>query len=134
MADVRFTIEISGMDKLIEKLGAMGPKVKKAAETELYQIAEEVMANSKEIVPVDKGTLMSTGHVDPPVETDKGASINMGYGGPAAPYALAVHENLDPRVHWTRPGSGPKYLERPLEEMKPNITPRVRQAILESLK
>ncbi len=133
MSDVKFRIEVSGLDKLLEKLGALAPKVKHAAETELYHIAEEIMANSKEVVPVDTGALMSTGHVDAPVETDHGVSISMGYGGPAAPYALYVHEELDPNINWSRPGSGPKFLENPVISMQPDIAPRIKKAVLEAL-
>ncbi len=133
MADVKFSLEISGLDKLFLKLSAIVPAVKQAAKTELYQIAEEIMDDSKRIVPVDTGALMSTGHVDLPVDTEKGIEISLGYGGPAAPYALAVHENLDPRVHWQRPGSGPKYLETPWNAKKTEISPRIRKAMLDAL-
>lgn len=85
--------------------------------------AEMVMTDSKEnYVPVDLGTLRSSGFVEP-VEYDGGKfSVKLVYGGAAAPYALAVHEHPSEHsppswsgnVHFSPPGRGPKYLERPM--------------------
>jgi hypothetical protein len=76
----------------------------------------------------------------------------MGYGGAAAPYALYVHEALEGAVSpspnwswtkkvarggqiaWTRPGSGPKYLELPLHEKQDQLPGRIQDAVLRALK
>jgi hypothetical protein len=132
MPDIEF--EISGLDSLMERLGSGAmERIRPAIARELNVIAEEVMSESLEIVPVDTGTLMSTGHVDAPQETEEGVSITLGYGGPAASYALAVHENLDPNVHWKRPGSGPKYLEIPLKAKQDSIPRRLSEAAYKAL-
>lgn len=100
-------------------------KARHGIAVELYQFAEEVMAASKEVVPLDTGNLMNTGHVQLPVDSGREISVTLGYGGPAANYALAVHENLDPRVNWKRPGSGPKFLENPLKERQNQLPERI---------
>ncbi len=100
-------------------------KARQGIAIELYQFAEEVMAVSKEVVPVDMGNLMNTGHVELPVDSGNEISVTMGYGGPAVNYALVVHENLDPRVNWHRPGSGPKFLENPLKERQDKLPERI---------
>jgi hypothetical protein len=61
----------------------------------------------------------------------------MGYGGPSAPYALAVHENPragqtggispkgQPYEHWAHTGQW-KYLETPLKAAVPDITAKMK--------
>jgi hypothetical protein len=90
----------------------------------LYRWAEGVMGMSKaEYVPVDLGNLSSTGHVEPPERSGRKVRVRLVYGGPAAPYALAVHEHPSRHsppswrgvaVTFNPAGRGPKYLERPL--------------------
>lgn len=109
-------------------------KVRQKVKGALYQFAEEVMATSKDqFVPVKTGNLMSTGHVDLPVEEDGVISVTMGYGSTAVDYAASVHENMDPRVNWTRPGSGPKYLEQPLDQAKGELPGIIADAVKEGL-
>jgi hypothetical protein len=95
----------------LEKL-ASGQQV--AIERGLFRWGEEVMAEAKgQLVPVDTGVLRASGFVmtrslrdvppgavpSPeavaamqPRTVDDVAAV-LGFGGPAAPYALAVHEN-----------------------------------------
>jgi len=70
----------------------------------LYQGAEMVMTASKrDYVPVDKGHLRASGFVSPPVLRGfvgfgvSGGYVDLGFGGPSAPYALIVHEDLTKR-------------------------------------
>lgn len=127
------TAQIAG-DRLTELLAVM-----------LYREAEEIMARSKsQYVPVDTGTLRSSGTVLPPVVEGGKVSVTFGYGGAAAPYALRVHEN--PRSgktegvspsgakysSWAKVGQW-KYLEVPVNEarrgMDVRIGYRIRQAV-----
>lgn len=127
------------MDELLSRLkkakAAIRPNVAKA----LYQFAEEVMEDSKNggsagvIVPVLTGALMNTGKVLPPTDNGREIEVVMGYGDESAPYALYVHEEMDARnggpVNWTRPGSGPKYLTRPLEAKQAELPQRCADAV-----
>jgi hypothetical protein len=147
------SFQIEGLENLLVKFGAAGQETMiHAAAAELFEVAEEIMSESKDqYVPVRTGNLMGTGHVDLP-EIDEGSvTVNMGYGGPAAPYAIYVHEALEgtvppspdwswtkhvergEEIHWTRPGSGPKYLERPFRAASDGIPDRVGTAIREAL-
>lgn len=122
------TLTISGFDQLRARLTSGVQDAKDEAIRELYIFAEEVMSASKEIVPVDTGALMNTGHVQLPVIEGERATVTLGYGDESVGYALIVHENMDPRVHWHRPGSGPKYLESPLHERQDSLPGRVLDA------
>ena len=98
-----------------------------------FQSFERIMTIAKdEYVPVDKGPLKSSGHVATPNVSGQTAEITMGFGGPSAPYALAVHENpragktggISPKgkayESWARAGEW-KYLETPLKAGLPGI-------------
>lgn len=91
-------------------LEAHGARAVLAGGAALYREAEKIMAASKQIVPVDTGNLRNTGHVAPPDFLQSSVSVEMGYGGPAAPYAIYVHERLDLRH---KAGQYAKFLEFP---------------------
>jgi hypothetical protein len=128
MATPNFQVTISGLPKVKRALKALGKKGPKAMAGALFREGEGIMGDSKEkFVPVDKGNLKSSGHVAKPKISAQGASVELGYGGPSAPYALAVHEN--PRAGktggvspsgaqyttWAQTG-GWKYLETPFKQ------------------
>ena len=145
-------MSVSGLDNLSDTLRANLPEAKQAVKVELYQFCEEVMTASKEIVPVLLTALMNSGKVRSPAEDGEVISVTMGYGDEASPYALYVHEALegphaiDPnwswakkvakggQIDWTRPGSGPKYLTRPLQERQDKLPGRLRDVFIPALK
>jgi hypothetical protein len=120
------TFEIKGLRELTQKLQQAGLKVRPALRQALYECAEEVRGKALRVTPKDTGTLRNS--VKNYGVKGSGAVLvaTIGAGGPAIPYALAVHEHPSghsPRswrgkkkhkkIHWTLPGTGPKYLERP---------------------
>lgn len=131
MANLSF--ELKGSEELKRKLRGMGPAMIRVAARSLYRSAEAVMSDSKEhYVPVDTGTLRSTGRVDPPETSSRNVKVILGFGGPSAPYALAVHENPRsgktggqspsgrPYKHYAQTGQW-KYLQTPIEQALPDI-------------
>jgi hypothetical protein len=128
MASLKF--EIDGLDAYRQKLEAAASNLPKNVGAALYQFGEQVMAVSKERVPVDTGRLMSTGYVTLPEQQGNSIIVTLGY---ATDYALQVHEDMDPRTHWTRPGSGPKYLENPLKEAQGELAGDIGDAVKQTL-
>jgi len=107
--------KITGLDALSRRLIALGPRANRILEQALYQKAEMIIAESKEdYVPVDLGALRSSGFVEKPVGTGKHTSITLGFGGPAAPYAMVVHEDMQAEH---KVGSA-KYLSIPFNKAK----------------
>jgi len=93
---MRITVEVKGTEELQRALEKLGERAQAELGKALYAEAELIMTESKKQVPVDTGTLRSTGHVKQP-ETKRGSvEVELGYGGPAAPYAAAVHEGYGP--------------------------------------
>ncbi len=120
---------ISGADALDAMLEQFGLKAVEEGASLLYARGESIMLDSKQnYVPVEWGTLQDTGHVEPPVVEGTSVSVRLAYGGPAAPYAEAIHEHLSehsPRswqiaeeqghpVHFSQ--GGPKFLETPFAQ------------------
>jgi hypothetical protein len=123
------TFKISGMDELKGKVKAMAAKAPQAVAATTYKFANDVMRESKKMVPVDTGALMNTGKVSLPEIEERKVSVTLGYGDESVDYALAVHENLSPTVNWTRPNSGPKYLETPFKAMQGELPGRIAKAL-----
>jgi hypothetical protein len=108
------TLEVQGIPALLANLEKLASGQQVAIGRGLFRWGEEVMAEAKgQLVPVDTGVLRASGFVmtrslrdvppgavpSPeavaamqPRTADDVAAV-LGFGGPAAPYALAVHEN-----------------------------------------
>lgn len=135
--------QIVGLDAFARRLDAMGEQAAQAGAQAMREEAELIMTDSKmNYVPVDLGTLRSSGHVTPVTRRGDVFEVTLGFGGAAAAYAWSVHEN--PRAgqtggtsptgrryaHWAKVG-GWKYLETPFLKASPqvlqNIATSVRQ-------
>jgi len=106
---MRAGVTLIGLDKLVQQITRgtqAGPSLSRA----VYAEATTVLNESKKIVPVDNGFLKNSGKVEPPKISPKETSVEVTYGGAAAPYALYVHEDPDARH---APGKTFKYLEIP---------------------
>lgn len=111
-------IIVLGSKELKKKLKSMGRSASHELGKALYIEGEGIMGQSKSMfVPVDTGLLRSTGHVEIP---RPGPLVLLGYGGPAAKYALAQHENLGRHKVGQR-----KYLEIPMLAAIPGMDHRI---------
>lgn len=120
MAGLSVTVHIEG------DIASAGPKLRAAAGQGLREGGERVMDVSKAVrCPVDTGALRSTGHVTGPDGGGDQLSVDLNYGGPAAPYAWIVHERMGVR----HPVGGPKYLEGPANEMSGDVADLVAAAV-----
>lgn len=90
-------------------------------------IYQEVSIEKKEVVrrtPVDKGALRASIRVEGPLRTGPNDSIIYALivaGGPSAPYALYVHEDLE-AIH---PVGQAKFIESVLLESRPFMAKRI---------
>lgn len=138
----RKTIEFKGLDEVTKKLRALAVSMGDAAGKALRAEGEIEMTEAKRRVPVDTGALRASGHVEGPsggtrslatfdAGTKKGTfgagsgasdvSVRLVFGGPAADYAVPVHENME-AFH---PTGQAKYLESVLLESAPHLAQRV---------
>jgi len=88
-------IKTTGHIKASQQMKDYVKQVERITSQHLYKEAEGVMSDSKQhYVPVDVGTLKSSGHVQLPKIKKGEVSVTLGYGGAAKDYALTQHENL----------------------------------------
>ena len=133
-------VKVTGINELKRTLKGADLNIRLAANREIHKIATEILNESRALVPFQDGILRGSGHL-----VAGGAASNLvmsqtvEYGGPAAPYALVQHENLD-YFHPAkdRGGTGPgtpgetraaKYLEMPAKRHQATVVPRLIAAI-----
>lgn len=142
MAD-NFRFELHGLDRIGQRYSALGQRALQAIGQALYEEAELIMGDSKErYVPVKTTALRESGHVDLPKMRGRRVEVTMGFGGPAAPYALYVHEDLTKRHGSALPPPwGPKpaeqtakYLEIPFLQALPGISQRASDSVRQILR
>jgi hypothetical protein len=93
----------------------------------IYEEANLIFAKSQVLVPVDTGVLRGSGGVSAPQMGATGYFVDIFYGGPAAPYALYVHEIIG---NYHNPPTQAKYLEQPLMEAIPDIQKNLSRRIM----
>ena len=125
---LKITARMRGSRALRRELRRRGQEAPKLLARALFQEGERIMAASKRIVPVDKGPLRASGHVQLPVIRGRKVTVVLGYGGAAAPYAVFVHER--PARH--KPPTQWKYLEKPFFEAMPGMADRIAKGLRRS--
>lgn len=138
-----FTMEVYGTQRVMATLKALGEQATPAMRGALLEEGNLLLLDSYQLVPVDQGTLMSSATVVED-QTATVPTVLVGYGGAAAPYALAVHENprsgrtggISPSglryAHWARTGQW-KYLETPFKARMAGFTARIADSLRASL-
>lgn len=103
----------------------------KAVAQAIWEEANIIFAKSQILVPVDTSALRGSGDVSAPQGTGKLTYVDIYYGGPAAPYALYVHEILR---NYHNPPTQAKYLEQPFMESLAQIQNNIARRIVHILK
>lgn len=136
MASRKSTIKISsrGIPEVRQALKVDFEGVTLACRQGMYEAAERILGEAKDVIPFDTGALSGTATQTESLVGNR-YEVEIGFGGPDAPYALVQHERLDfwhppkppgkskvGKRQGTGPGAdpqtgrGPKYLERPMME------------------
>jgi hypothetical protein len=120
------TVTFEGGEELRSGLARHAEEAPTALDSALFQEANAIFAKSQRLVPVRYGHLKGSGVVEGPTN----GVVLIGYGGPAAPYALIVHEDLE-AAH--KPGRQAKYLEEPFEAALPGLEDRLARRVKATL-
>lgn len=131
------SFQLIGIEAMRRRMEQISRGFDRAVEKALREEAEEIMRQSKaKFVPIDAGTLKSSGFVNDVVRKGKDISVILGFGGDAEAYALAVHEHPSshsPRSWGTKPVNfkrgGPKYLSKPMDEAVPGMDKRIAKTV-----
>lgn len=114
-----------GGDELRRVIRELGPRASRAVARALYQQGEVIMTEAKKRTPVDTGALRASGHVHPLEITAGQVAVLLGFGGPSAPYAIYVHENL----HAHHPVGQAKFLESAVLEAASTLGARLAEVL-----
>jgi len=121
-----FTFSLEGDLKLQEVLQAAKKDAPLAVAQAIWEQANLIFAKSQVLVPVDTGVLRGSGGVSAPQTDANGYYVDVFYGGPAAPYALFVHEIIG---NYHKSPTQAKYLEQPfmesLSDLQKNMASRI---------
>ena len=120
-----FGIKVKGLAKTQAFVVAKGAKATTAMEVGLFTVGNEIFNASQKLVPVDTGALRGSGSIKR-LKSPFGSTILISYGGPAARYALRVHEDVN--VPHASPTQA-KYLEQPYMAAKNGIKAKVEAAV-----
>lgn len=114
-------VTLIGEERLLAVLSRL-ENAEQALGRALYEEANRIFNLSQALVPVDTGTLRSSGQVALPEQSSRGTSVTIGYGGAASGYAVYVHERLD----LNHPNGGQaKFLEEPVMAAVDGIAARL---------
>lgn len=120
MPNQLITIKCPQLQDTVRGLKQLGTNAPKAIGRAMRGWGEITRTVAVRITPKDLGALRNSIFVK---QDEDGSTqrITIGAGGGSAPYAVHVHENLKSTVKWKTPGTGPKYIERPVRERMPKL-------------
>lgn len=127
----KYTFTLTGDAELQAVLRSAQLEAPKAVAQAIWEEANLIFAKSQILVPVDTGVLRGSGGVSAPQGTGKLTYVDIFYGGPAAPYALYVHEIIG---NYHNPPTQAKYLEQPFMESLAQIQNNIARRIIHILK
>jgi hypothetical protein len=128
MAKASFKLDLFGDKELVNALKAGKENTPKAVAQAIWEEANVIFAKSQILVPVDTGVLRGSGGVSAPQMGSQGYFVDIFYGGPAASYALLVHEIIG---NYHNPPTQAKYLEQPVMEAMSTIQQNIKGRIID---
>ena len=87
----------------------------------LYGFGSRVMLAAKRDTPWEFGVLRASGEVNKPVIKGRDISVLLQFGGPAAAYAIPVHENLEAK----HPHGHAKFFETAVKAASPRMAEEI---------
>jgi phosphoribosylcarboxyaminoimidazole (NCAIR) mutase len=126
-----FTFELDGAKELRNMLEVSGKDAGKVVGQVILEEANMIFAKAMVLTPIDTGALRGSGGVSAPMNMPQGIGVDIFFGGPAAPYAMYVHEILG---NYHNPPTQAKYLEQPFMERLPEIQQNMARRIIDLIR
>lgn len=126
-----YKFEIEGAQELRNMLEISGKDAGRVVGQVITEEANTIFGKALILTPVDTGALRGSGGVSAPMNTPEGIGVDIFFGGPAAPYAMYVHEIIG---NYHNPPTQAKYLEQPFMERLPEIQSNMARRIIDLLK
>ena len=121
---------LKGLDKVLANLNKEILKIKGRTMKGLIEAARllrEDMERTPPLIPVGKTGNLRASWIANPFYMGNNPLVKIGF---TAGYAWFVHEMVDKgskRINWSRPGSGPKFLEAALKRNKKAMLEEIRR-------
>jgi len=126
-----FSFVIEGADELKKMLEVSGAGAGKLVGQVITEEANVIFGKAMILTPIDTGALRGSGGVSAPQNFPTGIGVDIFFGGPAAPYALYVHEI----THYKHNSpTQAKYLEAPFMERLPQIQQNLARRIMDLMR
>lgn len=119
------TLDLKGAEQIKARLARLAAQVPNEVARALYEEARVEQVESMRRTPVDTGALRASHNTTKPEIDGRDISVSIEVGGPAAPYAIHVHENLEA----DHPVGQAKFLESTLNESRPFLAARIAKRI-----
>lgn len=126
------TVRVKNLKELQDAFIKAGTDAPRFAARALIEEAQEAFLLSQAVVPVRTGALRSSGAVLGPTVSGSKAMAQIEYGGPAAPYAIFVHELPPSRAKHDYPTRW-KYLENPVRLYAEGMGERMTKRVLDMI-
>lgn len=126
-----FTFELEGAQELRNMLELSGKDAGRIVGQVILEEANMIFAKAMVLTPIDTGVLRGSGGVSAPMNLGLGIAVDIFFGGPAAPYAMYVHEILG---NYHNPPTQAKYLEQPFMERLPEIRQNMVRRIIDLMR
>ena len=123
-----FSAKITGDKELAKRLAKINARLPKALDDALHEEALGLEAESAPLSPVSGiagDRLRDSTQIN---QIPKGYSV-----GYYTKYAIYVHEMVGAAIHWSTPGTGAKFLQRPFEKRLKGMKKRMKRVILKRL-
>ena len=101
------------IEDVIRNFDKLTGSMKRESEKALYEVGGDLLKESMQLVPFKDGDLRKSGNVRMEKAGNYPVAI-VSYGDGRTPYALIRHEKK--AKNYSEPGTGWKYLERPLKK------------------
>lgn len=145
---IKIAYEFPGLQRKLDKLDKLADKQSLAMRKAAYEWSEDTSTEAKRMTPVGvstrthrAGTLRSTVHaIKPKPSSGKDWETGISAGGPAAPYAVIVHEKPETelraqtRARRRSMGTTWKYLEKPFKAGRLKLSRLMSQAMRQGTK
>lgn len=118
-------LTVTGMDALMRRLQSLAHRAPQRLGAAMRAEAEIEMTEAKKRTPVKTGALRGSGHVTGPEIQGNEITVLYQFGGPSAPYAVEIHENLE----MFHPHGQAKFLESVILESAPYMAERIAQRV-----
>lgn len=105
---MRITVSMEGTDRVVGRIDRMHRSARDGAPRAMFRQAELTRTKAVRRTPLETGALRASSFVR---VADRNA-VEIVFGGPGAPYAIYVHENLNAR----HPVGQAKFLESAVQE------------------